>query len=144
MSRVLLIAADQSLPLCNYQESRTEHIKAAGQHVTLTLESGFKVEEHRYYRAATDELGYPIKPYQYELSLEKNETDLQNLRDYLTQHLSPGQTVQLWNLWVGDLYGVRRPVQHCGRLADFDMETLEQFFPDPLKDNPQCWLTITV
>ena len=144
MSRVLLIAADQPLPLCNFQETRTTHLRTSGYLASLTAEMGFKIEEHRYYRSATDELGYPIKPYQYELSLEKNETDLQNLRDYLTQHLAPGQTIQLWNLWVGDPYGVRRPVQHCGRLADFDMETLEQFFPNPAQDDSQCWLTITV
>ena len=144
MSRVLLLAADQPLPPCSFQELRTQHIKAAGQHISLAMESGFKVEDHRYYRAATDELGYPIKPYQYELSLEKNETDLQNLRDYLTRHLAPGQTVQLWNLRVGDPHGVHRPVQHCGRLSDFDMETLDQFLPDAVRDDPQCWLTITL
>ena len=143
MSRVLLIAADKPLPLCNYQEVRSRSFKAGGHLNTLTMEMGFRIDEHRYYRAGTDEMGYPMKPYQYELSVEEHETDLQNLCGYLAQNFTSGESVQLWNLWVGDPYGIRRPVQHCGTLADFDMETLKQFL-QPDTELGQCWLTVTI
>lgn len=143
MSRVFLIAADKPLPLCNYQEVRTKQFKSGGHLNALTMEMGFRIGEHLYYRTATEELGYPIKTFQYELSVEEHETDLQNLCDYLRQYCAPGDEVQLWNLWVGDAYGVRRPVQHCGRLEAFDMETLQQFLRPDAPDG-QCWLTITI
>ena len=37
------------------------------------------MEELSYYRRAVEELGYPMKPFRYELSLENKEKDLENL-----------------------------------------------------------------
>ena len=69
---------------------------------------------------------------------------MEHLRQYLSQHFSPGEEVELWNIWVGvDSPGC--PPHFRGRLADFDMDTLAQFDAPVQNRLPgQCWLTITV
>lgn len=124
MSRVYLLAADKELPLCDFQKPRASH---AGGYA-VTLQRGFKVESLHYYRHAVEELGYPIKPFRYELSLEKEEEGLTNLRACLEANFSPGETLELWNVWVGDV-DKKCPTRFRGRLEDFDMEALEQFLP---------------
>ena len=84
------------------------------------------MEELNYYRHAVEELGYPMKPFRYELSLEKEEEGLTNLRACLEANFSPGETLELWNVWVGDV-DKKCPTRFRGRLEDFDMEALEQF-----------------
>lgn len=140
MSQVVLLAADKPLPLYSRREMRTSVETVGDETFTISCESGFRVSEHHYYRRATDELGYPIKPYQYELSLERNEAGLRDLRAYLTRHFTPGEEVELWSIWLDNGLG-RRPPHFCGSLADFDMDTLEQLLP-PHKPG-MCWLTIT-
>ena len=54
------------------------------------------------------------------------ETDLENLRACLEANFSPGETLELWNVWVGDV-DKKCPTRFRGRLEDFDMEALEQF-----------------
>lgn len=153
MSRVMLIAADKPLPLCDKQEERSKTVTIPmnvdsdirGTSFTVTAPAGFKVEEHAYYRPAVDGLGYEIKPFQYELDLEADETDLKHLRDYLRDHFTPGESVELWNLWVG-VDQDNLPVRYAGDLADFDMETLNQFL-NPMLDGGvigQCWMTINI
>lgn len=124
MSRVYLLAADKELPLCDFQKPRASH---AGGYA-VTLQRGFKVEPLHYYRHAVEELGYPMKPFRYELSLEKEEEGLTNLRACLEANFSPGETLELWNVWVGDV-DKKCPTRFRGRLEDFDMEALEQFLP---------------
>ena len=145
MSRVMLIAADKPLPLCDKQEERSVVSRFEGEEYRFTCRSGFCVREHTYYRPAVDDLGYEIKPFQYELDLEKHETDLKNLLDYLREHFIHGETVELWSLWVG---GDReeQPVRYRGALSDFDLDTLEQFLTFYIKDNKlsQCCMTITI
>ena len=85
MSRVYLLAADKELPLCDFQKPRASH---AGGYA-VTLQRGFKVESLHYYRHAVEELGYPMKPFRYELSLEKEEEGLTNLRACLEANFSP-------------------------------------------------------
>ena len=145
MSRVMLIAADKPLPLCDKQEERTVVSRFGGEEYRITCLSGFCVSEHAYYRPAVDALGYEIKPFQYELELEEHEKDLKNLLDYLREHFICGETVELWNLWVGDDQD-NKPVRYAGNLADFDMDTLKQFL-NPVLDNGvigQCRMTITM
>lgn len=154
MSRVLLIAADKSLPLCDRQQERTTivHLPDApdlgamrGKEMSVAGLRGFLVEEHAYYRPAVDALGCDMKPFQYQLHLEAHPDDLQNLLDYLRKNFLPGETAELWNLWVG----VDRddPLFHFrGALSDFDMETLEQFL-DPLPECGkigQCRMTVSI
>ena len=67
-------------------------------------EDGFSVQTHKYYRQAVKELGLTMKSFQYELDLRATEEDAAQLRTYLEQHLRPGETAELWNLWVGDVY----------------------------------------
>ena len=107
--------------------------------------AGFRVEEHSYYRQAVDELGYTIKPYQYELHLEVHEDDLANLKSYLTEHFTSGEKTELWNLWVGN-DREERPIRYRGTLSDFDLDTLEQFLTFYIKDNKlnQCCMTIVI
>lgn len=119
MSHVLLIAADRALPLCDCGEFR-EH-EAGG--IAVGFPCGFQVSEHRYYREAADMLGFVMKPFQYELSLECCRTDLDHLLDYLRENLLPGESVELWSLWVGD-GGETRPIRYRGNLSGFDLDTL--------------------
>lgn len=103
MSRVILIAADKPLLLCSRQEVRTKTLKLPnGEDFVIDYEAGFQVEEHSYYRYAVDELGYSMKPCQYELSFEEVEKDLHDLCSYLRENFTPGETVELWSVWVGD------------------------------------------
>ena len=124
MSHVSLIAAGKELPLCDkreYRESTT--ILPDGERFTIGLERGFRVEKHSYYRDSTDYLGFEIKPFQYELTLEQCEADLNHLLAYLRENFSPGEEAQLWSLWVGNGAG-ERPIRYRGRLSEFDLDTL--------------------
>ena len=145
MSRVLLIAADKLLPLCDRQEERTVISRFEGEEYRVTCLSGFCVREHAYYRPAVDALGYDIKSFQYELSLEEDEKDLKNLLGYLREHFTCGETVELWNLWVGEDQD-NKPVRYAGNLTDFDMYTLKQFLKPTMGKGVigQCRMTITV
>ena len=60
MSRVMLIAADKPLPLCDKQEERTVVSRFEGEEYRVTCLSGFRISEHAYYRPAVDALGYEI------------------------------------------------------------------------------------
>ena len=144
MSRVCLIAADKPLPLCDRQSERTSTVRSMDKDFTITALRGFRVAEHRYYRAAVELLGYPMKPHQYELELEQHPDDLAHLLEYLRSNFSTGETVELWNVWVGA--DQCRPVRYSGTLAEFDMETLEQFWNPPERDGApgQCCLTVRV
>ena len=116
-----------------------------GKTFTVTAPAGFMVEEHSYYRQAVDELGYTIKPYQYELELELHEEDLVSLKEYLSQNFQSGENVELWSIWVGiDQSG--RVSHYSGCLKDFDMETMEQFLKPGLENNApgQHRFTITI
>ena len=154
MSRVLLIAADHPLPLCDRQEERTTTVtlpdlpdlgEKAGGTISFTGLQGFRVSEHAYYLPAVRALGHSMKPYQYELELESHDHDLHHLLDYLRGNCSPGETVELWNLWVG--VDQDDPLFYFyGPLSDFDMETLRQFL-NPLLERGrigQCRMTVTI
>ena len=124
MSQVYLIAADKELPLCDRQEYRESTVTVPNnERFTIGCTCGFAVTEHIYYRPAVDELGYEMKPFQYELSLEQCETDLNHLLAYLRENFSPGEEAELWSLWVGDGHG-ERPIHYRGRLSEFDLDTL--------------------
>lgn len=122
MSRVYLLAADKELPPCDFQEPCTS---CSGGY-TVTLLQGFKVEELSYYRQGVEELGYPMKPFRYELSMQNEEEDLKNLRAYLEENFSRGEVVELWSVWVGDV-NKKCPPRFRGRLEELDLEALEQF-----------------
>lgn len=145
MSRVLLLAADRALPLCNCQRERTKTVSVNGKPISVCFVGGFLVEEHIYYRIATEELGLAMKPHRYALELEPCEEDLHELLRYLRAHLSGGEEIELWNLWLGsdDLGPVPR---YRGTLADFDGETLHQFLLPPHRDGGigQCCLTVVI
>ena len=145
MSRVLLLAADHPLPLCDRQCERTKTTTIQGETFSFTCLVGFRVFEHAYYREAVEALGHNMKPYQYELELELLEEDLAHFKAYLQQHFAPGEEAELWNVWVGtDDLG--RPTHYRGSLADFDMETLRQFLLPPYPDGGlgQCRITVTI
>ena len=124
MSHISLIAADKELPLCDRQEYRERTIAIPGnRRITVKGPCGFKMTDHSYYRDSTDCLDYDMKPFQYELSLEKCETDLNHLLTYLRENFAPGEEVELWSLWVGDGHG-EHPIRYRGRLSEFDLDTL--------------------
>lgn len=123
MSRVYVLAADKELPLWDAREERTR--ESGGFSITLT--QGFQVEKLDYYRRAVEELGYPMKPFRYQLALEKEENDLKNLRAYLEANCFPGETLELWNVWLSGDVNKKCPPGFRGRLADLDMDALEQF-----------------
>ena len=154
MSRVLLITADKPLPLCDRQEERTTVIEfpvaaplaeKLGGSFTVTTVDGFKVDEHSYYRAAVDELGYSMKPYQYELQLQTCETDVSHLKEYLSANLAPGEEAELWNLWVGrsrdnNVLALHTPAK------ELTPDSLARFLEPPHPDGGigQCRMTVTV
>ena len=80
--------------------------------------------EHTYYREAVEDLYLTMKPCRYELDLRATQEDAAELRAYLAKHLRPGETVELWNLWVGD--GPARPRRLSGTLGDVELDTLKQ------------------
>lgn len=133
MSHVSLIAANKSLPLCEYE--------------------AFRVLPHEYYRFAVDELGLDLKPFQYELDVQLSQASLEHLLSYLRENFSPGEEAELWSLWVGTGGGTR-PRRYRGSLADFDLDTLEmlqelQYEPDLELEYPdglisQVCLIVTV
>lgn len=132
MSCVYLLAADKELPLVNRQEFRVKTVRK----VEIGMDSGFKLEPHRYYRESVDELGYPMKHYQYELSLDADERDLANLKQYLAEHFFPGETVELWHIWVGEH---PRLTRYHGTLSELDMDTVRQFL-----DTEQVCFTVAI
>ena len=135
MSRVYLIAADKPLPLREAEQPWTRVMKLSelfrnpelrGQERTVSGVSRFSIQEHRYYRGAVAELGLEMKNCQYELEVTNDQWGVDQLTACLKENFFSGDTVELWSLWVGDTLG--RPVRYSGSLADFDLETLQQFF----------------
>ena len=63
MSWVLLLTADKPLPLCDHQQERSVTVRVGGKEYTISSLSGFKIEDHIYYRSSVDLLNYPMKPY---------------------------------------------------------------------------------
>jgi len=111
------------LPFCSHCEVRTKTVVVKGAAHTVSLPRGFQVSEHSYYRSCTDGFGYPINPYQYELDLDANETDLTHLKNYLSEHLSCGEQAELWSLWVSDLPN-RVPLRSQISLSAFTMSNI--------------------
>ena len=144
MSAVTLLCADHPLPLYESGSRRTETSSHGGYTVSLER-TGFAVRAHEYYRPAVDELDLDLKPCQYELDLRTTEEDAAELRAYLERNCAPGETVELWRLWVGIDRAERVP-RFRGKLADLDLETLRQLDPPPPhRPAPwQCGLTIEI
>lgn len=145
MSRVLLLAADRPLPLCDRQRPRRSTVTVKGKPYTVEYEGGFLVQEHVYYVGAVEALNLAMKPCRYELELEPCEEDLHELLRYLRENLSPGSEIELWNLWVGN-DDLGRVPHLRGQLADFDQETLRQFLLPPHCDGGigQCCMTVVI
>ena len=139
MSRVILIAADKPLPLCNLQEIRTTRSTLSdGETFVIDYESGFKVDKHTYYRPAVDALGYSMKSFSYELEFEPLDKDLLSLRTYLQENFTSGETLELWSLWVGD--EPHPELVRCSiPLKELDLAALEQ-----LNYADQLCITITI
>ena len=85
------------------------------------------LEELNYYRQAVEELGYPMKTFRYELSMENKEKELEDLRSCLAENFSSGESLELWSIWLSGDVNKKCPPRFRGRLADFDSEALEQF-----------------
>lgn len=136
MSAVTLLCADRPLPLYESGVRRVETSSHGGYTVRIEA-SGFSVGEHTYYREAVEDLCLTMKPCRYELDLRATQEDAAELRAYLAKHLRPGETVELWNLWVGD--GPARPRRFSGALGDVELDTLKQ-----LEENFQTCLTIRI
>ena len=141
MSLCMLIAADKPLPLCNKRTEQNRIVEVEGERFTVSVVSGFSVEKHSYYRDAVNALNYPIKDYQYELSLEENVADLQNLKDYLLEQFAPGETAELWGVWLGDYDGKKQAVCRSIPIQKLDMDTMHALCNAHLQD---CWLSITI
>ena len=132
MSAVTLLCADHSLPL---YRSGSRRIRTAPSGPVAG--DGFSVQTHKYYRQVVEELGLTMKPFQYELDLRATGEDAAQLRAYLETHLRPGETAELWNMWVGD--GPARAFRFTGPLAALEPDTLEQ-----LSEQAQTCLTIEI
>jgi len=139
MSRVILIAADKPLPLCDKQEERTKTLKLPdGEDFIITYPDGFMVDDHTYYRRAVEELGYAMKSCQYELHFGEQETDLSHFLAYLRENFAPGETLELWSVWVGD--EPHPELIRCSKTPkELDLAILEQ-----LSYADQLCITITI
>lgn len=84
-------------------------------------------EELDYYRQAVEELGYPMRPFRYEFSMENKEKDWEYLRTYLETNFSQGEALELWSVWLSGDLNKKCPPRFRGRLEDFDLEALKQF-----------------
>ena len=115
MSAVTLLCADRPLPLYESGVRRVETSSYGGYTVRIEA-SGFSVGEHTYYREAVEDLYLTMKPCRYQLDLRATQEDAAELRAYLAKHLRPGETVELWNLWVGT--DPARPRRFSGALGD--------------------------
>ena len=124
MSYCTLIAADKPLPL---QEDES---------------CCFGVYEHRYYRDSVNELGYPIKPYQYELSLRESEKALQAFKNYLALAFCSGEVLELWHLWVGMDPGPF--YSWSGTMDDLDLDALNAFYDPSGKAGDLCQSRMTI
>lgn len=144
MSCVILLAVDHPMPLYDPELRRTYTLQVEGNDVTMET-PGFFVQPHAYYREAVEKLGLEMKPWQYELNLEAREDEAALLQDYLNKHCTPGEQVELWNLWVGEDRKERVPC-YQGRLADLDGDTLDQLCNPPMEhDGPgQCRMIVTI
>ena len=139
MSYVLLLTADKPLPLCDQSAVRET---VSGKY-SVSFACGFTVEEHTYYRKATDELGYPFKQFQYELDLCNDEADLCHLKGYLAENFNSGETVDLWNVCISDIEDRRCPPCRKGMLAEFDMDIMG-ILTQIKEYGDECWLSVTV
>ena len=143
MSYVLLLTSDKPLPLCDRSTVRSKTVTVEGEPYTVSFPCGFSVMEHRYYRHCTDALDYPFKPFQYEMDLYNDEADLQNLKNYLTEHFQPGDTVELWHVCVSDIEGKTCPPRRSGTLEEFNLDTLAILL-EPHEYGEECLLFITI
>ena len=132
MSAVTLLCADHSLPL---YRSGSRRIRTAPSGPVAG--DGFSVQTHKYYRQVVEELGLTMKPFQYELDLRATGEDAAQLRAYLETHLRPGETAELWNLWVSDIRV--RAFRLTGPLADLDADALVQ-----MEEREQTCITLTI
>ena len=123
MSCITLLCADHPLP-----PNGPKH----------DSEDCFSIQPLAYYRSAVEDLGLSMKPCRYELNLCPTE-EAALLRAYLAQNCAPGETVELWQLWVGD--GPGKPTRFSGPLADLDGAALEQLEERPMG---QSCLTIRI
>lgn len=114
MSAVTLLCADRPLPLYESGVRRVETSSYGGYTVRIEA-SGFSVGEHTYYREAVEDRYLTMKPCRYQLDLRATQEDAAELRAYLAKHLRPGETVELWNLWVGN--DPARPRRFSGALG---------------------------
>lgn len=149
MSHVHLIAADKELPLRDRQEFREHASTVNGKAFTVGFACGFQVAPHQYYRDSVNELAIEMKPFQYELSFEVCQTDLDLLLAYLGENFAPGEEVELWSLWVGG--GAGRVRHYRGKLSEFDLDTLGMLYelerePDLTEefDDLICQVCVTV
>ena len=118
MSHVILLCADRPLPL---YDSHTRRVRAEG---SVTVErDGFSVQANEYYRAAVEELDFPMKPCRYELDLRPAREDARLLKEYLEQNLAEGETAQLWSVWV-PRYPEDGLSRYRGRLEELDGDAL--------------------
>ena len=131
MSYVMLVAADHPLPLYDSGIRRSSASTAGGACVQVET-PGFSIQPHQYYRDAVEALGLEMKLWQYELNVEAAEAEAEQLRAYLKRSCRPGETIELWNLWVGD-DREEKIARFQGRLGDLDREALEQLCDPPTK-----------
>ena len=130
MSYVMLVAADHPLPLYDSGIRRSSASTAGGACVQVET-PGFSIQPHQYYR--------------YELNVEAAEAEAEQLRAYLKRSCRPGETIELWNLWVGD-DREEKIARFQGRLGDLDREALEQLCDPPTQNGcpGQCRMAVTI
>ena len=128
-----------------YDSIRRSSASTAGGACVQVETPGFSIQPHQYYRDAVEALGLEMKLWQYELNVEAAEAEAEQLRAYLKRSCRPGETIELWNLWVGD-DREEKIARFQGRLGDLDREALEQLCDPPTQNGcpGQCRMAVTI
>lgn len=79
------------------------------------------------------------KACQYAMELVQDDRTLADLQSYLRTYLSPGSSVELWNIRPDGAPLRPAPPRYRGTLADLDEEAFSRLF-----ENRECCLTVQV
>ena len=130
MSFVYLLAAQRPMPLGDW---RTQRTVVLSPQCSIEGELGFLVEPCDWYPG--DMAHCQTMPLQYNMELVEDAQTLADLQAYLRENMEEGESVELWQLFLGGLDG--KPKRYRGKLEDFDADTFALLF-----GNDECCITV--
>ena len=125
MSVFHFLASDRTIPLCDYSTWQMEEHIFGNDTISIPCRIGFALFPRTL--NPCEMLHCETRPHCYELSLSQDEACLAAFKQHLSDHLPPGETIELWSVWASSELDRKSPPHFNGRLSDFDMDTLAQF-----------------